>query len=92
MNRGDLLTQLSEVVDNLALARRAYAEACAQEQLHRSTTLRARLSGGEPVTASGHWADIDAATWAAEKLRRRADMDCLIDKRAMIEVLIAHTE
>lgn len=80
----DLLDEYAVVIHELDRARTAYTEACAQEVVHRAATLRARLEAGEPVTSTSHWADIDSSTWVAEKLRRRSQMDALVDRRNLI--------
>lgn len=85
----DLLDEYAVCLHNLDRARTAYTEACAQEVIHRATTLRARLEAGEAVTSTGHWADIDSSTWVAEKLRRRSQMDALVDQRDLIRDTLA---
>lgn len=85
----DLIDSYATLLPQLARARTAYIEACRQEVLTRAQTLRVRLEAAEPVTATNAWADIDSATWTAEKLRLRAEMDNLADRVQMVRDLLA---
>jgi len=83
------LIELPLVISELSRARTAHTEAHVVELTARHATLRARLTGGDSVSAAERWAEIDAATAQYEKMRWRAKVEILTDQRDYLIALIS---
>lgn len=88
-DRAYALEHLPRVLEELDSARTAYAEIQVAELNARHATLKAEYEAHAPAGKSEKWAEMDAAPFTHDRLRRKVDIDRLTDQRDFLMALLA---